>query len=60
MAGEILHPKVLIVPKMSQADRDLMKAELGTLIYNTNTDKLNFCDVAFTANATSWALVTSV
>ena len=58
MSGEILKPKALIVPKVLEATRDLMVAELGTLIYNLDTDKLNFCKTA-AAGAGSWEAVTS-
>ena len=58
--GEILKPSVIVLPKVSTVTRDLMKAELGTIIYNTTTDKINFCDVDRTVGAGSWALVTSV
>ena len=57
---DTLNPLQLVIPNVTEADRDLMVCELGTLIYNTTTDKLNFCDVAFTAAAGSWAVVTSV
>ena len=59
MDDDILNPRALIIPNVSTAVRDTMVSELGTLIFNTTTKKLNFCDVAFTANATSWSVVTS-
>ena len=58
MSGEILKPSVIVVPKVAEATRDLMVAEIGTLIYNTDTDKLNFCKAAAAA-AGSWEAVTS-
>jgi len=57
--NDILIPRVIIIPKMSEADRDLLKAEEGTLIYNTDTNTLNICDVDRVVNATSWGLVTT-
>lgn len=57
---DTLNPMQIVIPNVSQANRDLMACELGTLIFNTDTSKLNFCDVAFTAAAASWAVVTSV
>jgi len=59
MSGEILKPSVIVVPKVAEATRDLMVAEIGTLIYNTDTDKLNFC-VTAAAGAGNWEAVTSV
>jgi len=57
--NEILNPNVIVIPKISEATRDLLKAEEGTLIYNLDTNKLNICDVDRTVGATSWGLVTS-
>ena len=59
MSGEILKPSVIVLPKVSTVTRDLMKAELGTIIYNTTTNKINFADVDRTVGAASWAAVTS-
>lgn len=58
MVEEILNPKALIVPKVSTAVRDTLVAEVGTIIYNTTTNKLNFCK-AQAAAAGSWEAVTS-
>jgi len=33
--------------------------ELGTVIFNSTTKKINVCDVAFTAASTSWSVVDS-
>ena len=54
-----LNPQQLVIPNVSEATRDLMICELGTIIYNTNTNKLDICKVAFTAAAASWGEVTS-
>lgn len=51
--------KSIVLPKMTTAVRDALVAELGTIIYNTTTNKINFCDVDRTAGAGSWAAVTS-
>ena len=56
---EELHPKYLIIPKITEAVRDTLSAEEGTLIYNLDTNKLNVCDVDRTVGATSWGLVTT-
>ena len=58
-SNDILNPSQLIIPKISEATRDLLVAEEGTLIYNLDTNKLNVCDVDRTAGAGSWAPITS-
>jgi hypothetical protein len=50
--------RVLIIPKITAAVRDTLVAEVGTIIYNLNTNKLNFCK-AKAAAAASWEAVTS-
>ena len=55
---DVVNPKWLVVPKMTATARDLLVPELGTLIYNTTTNKLNFAD-GTAAGAGSWAAVTS-
>ena len=58
--NEELHPTVLVIPKMTTTTRDLLIAELGTIIWNTTTLVLNVCDVYDgTANATHWGLITT-
>ena len=60
MGEEILQDlKVLVIPKITQAVRDTLVAEEGTIIYNLDSNKLNVCDVDRTANATSWSIITS-
>lgn len=58
MAGEILRPRALILPKLSTAERDALIAEIGTIIYNTTTNKVNFCKTK-AAGAANWEAVTS-
>ena len=59
MVPEILNDlKQLVIPKYTTTQRDLLVAEIGTLIYNTTTNKLNVCKAAV-ANANSWEAVTS-
>ena len=55
----VLLPKVLVIPKYTEANRDLLVAEEGTIIYNLDTNVLNICDVDRTAGDTSWGLVTT-
>lgn len=54
-----LNPQQIVIPNVSEAVRDTMICELGTIIFNTDTSKLNFCDVAFTAASGSWSIMTS-
>jgi hypothetical protein len=58
MAEDILRPKALVVPSYTTADRDLMYAEKGTIIYDSTQDKFCFCKYVGTG-ATSWELITS-
>jgi len=58
MAGEILKPIALVLPKMTTAVRDTLVAEIGTIIYNTTSNKVNFCKTA-AAGAANWEAVTS-
>lgn len=50
--------KQLVIPKYTTAQRDALVAEVGTIIYNTSTNKLNFCK-AKAAGAGNWEAVTS-
>jgi len=47
-----------IIPSVAEAVRDVMVADVGTIIFNTTTSKLNFCKTK-AAGAGSWAAVTS-
>ncbi len=58
MAGDILNPKALIIPVITTAVRDTLVAEVGTVIFNSTTSKLNFCKTK-AAGAGSWEAVTS-
>lgn len=48
----------MIVPSVTTAVRDVMVADVGTLIWNTTTSKLNVCKTK-AAGAGSWEAVTS-
>lgn len=48
----------LVVPSVSTAVRDAMVADVGTIIFNVTTSKLNFCKTK-SAGAGSWEAVTS-
>lgn len=59
MVEEILNNlRTLVFPKMTTTVRDTLVAEVGTVIYNTTTNKLNFCITA-AAGAGNWEAVTS-
>ena len=53
-----LNPLSLVIPKMTTSVRDTLIAEVGTIIYNTTTNKLNICITA-SAGSGSWEAVTS-
>ena len=57
--NEILNPVSLVLPNYTTTQRDLMVVELGTVIYNITTNKINICVVGQTAAAASWEAVTS-
>ena len=50
--------KHLVVPSYTTAVRDTLIADVGTIIFNTTTSKLNFCKTKAAA-AGSWEAVTS-
>jgi hypothetical protein len=50
--------KHLVIPIYTTAVRDTLVADVGTLIYNSTTSKLNICKTKAAA-AGSWEAVTS-
>jgi hypothetical protein len=48
----------LVIPSVTTAVRDTMVADVGTIIWNTTTSKLNVCKTKAAA-AGSWEAVTS-
>ena len=61
MAGiptDLLYPRALILPSVTTAVRDTMVADVGTIIYNSTTNKLNYCKTK-SAGAGSWEAITS-
>ena len=54
-----LNPVSLVLPNYTTTQRDLMIVELGTIIFNTTTSKVNVCDTGQTAGAGAWIVVTS-
>ena len=59
MTEEILRPKALVVPSVTTAVRNTMKAEKGTIIYDSTQNKLCFCKNS-ADGAANWELITSV
>ena len=57
--NEHLNPVSLVLSNYTTTQRDLLIVELGTIIFNITTSKVNVCDVGQTAGSTSWAVVTS-
>jgi hypothetical protein len=53
-----LYPQSLVLPIVTTAVRDTMVADVGTIIYNSTTNKLNYCKTK-AAGAGSWEAVTS-
>lgn len=58
-SNDHLKPRSLTLPNYTTTQRDLLIVELGTIIYNTTTSKVNVCDVGRTAGSGSWVVVTS-
>lgn len=56
--NDILNPKQLVIPVLTEAIRDTLVAEVGTIIFNSDTSKLNFSKTK-SAGAGSWEAVTS-
>ena len=54
-----LYPQSLVLPIFTSTVRNTLLADVGTLIYNSTTNKLNFCKTK-SAAASSWEAVTSV
>ena len=54
-----LYPKSIVLPIVTSTVRNTLLADIGTLIYNSTTNKLNICK-AKVAAAASWEAVTSV
>ena len=56
--NEILNPLSLVLPIVTEAIRDTLLADVGSIIYNSNTNKIDIC-IAKVAAAASWEEVTS-
>ena len=55
---EVLNPNTLVLPNMTTANRDLALCDVGTVIFNTTTSKLNFCKTRAVGSG-NWEAVTS-
>jgi len=55
--ADILNPRSLVIPNISEAVRDTMAGQLGMLIYNTDTNLLDVC-VNVAVAAASWKEIT--
>ena len=56
---EELYPKSLVLPHFTTAERRALAADIGTLVYDTDLNKICFAKSKSVAT-TSWELVTSV
>ncbi len=54
-----LYPKHLVLPHYTDAQRNALIADVGTIIFNSSDNKLDFCK-AKVAAAASWERITSV
>lgn len=54
-----LYPKSLVLPHYTDTERNLLIADVGTLIWNTSDSAINVCK-AKVAAAASWDKVTAV
>lgn len=55
---DIIYSKVLVLPKVTKAVRDTMKAEIGMIVYNTDSKTLNVSRVA-SVGSTAWTVISS-
>ena len=58
-SNDHLKPRSLVLPNFTTTQRDLLVVELGTIIFNITTGKINVCVTGQTAGAGSWEAVTS-
>jgi len=57
-SNDILNPVSFTLPHVSEAVRNTMAGEVGMLIWNTDTNKIDVCKSS-TVAAASWGEVTS-
>lgn len=58
-SNDHLKPRSFTLPNFTTTQRDLLIVELGFMIFNTTTSKVNVCDVGQTAGSGSWIVLTS-
>ena len=58
METELRNLKQLTLPIYTEAVRDTLLADVGTVIFNSTTSKINFCK-ARAVGAGNWEAVTS-
>ncbi len=58
MSGEIIRPASLVLPSYTTTERDLLNADIGTIIFNSTTLKINFCHEKAIGSG-NWQAVTS-
>ena len=56
---EELYPKSLVLPHYTDAERNALLADVGTVIWNTSDNAINVCK-AKVAAASSWDKLTAV
>ncbi len=56
--NEILNPISLVLPVVTETIRDTMAGQVGQIIYNSTTNKIDICKSS-TVAAASWGEVTS-
>lgn len=54
-----LYPKHLVLPHYTDAQRNALLADVGTLIYNSTDDEIDFCTTK-AAGAANWHRLSSV
>lgn len=57
-SNDILYPTALVLPIVTTTVRDTLVADVGTIIFNSTTSKLNFCKTK-AAGSGNWEAVTS-
>ena len=58
--NEVLNPINIVIPNLTTTNKELLLAEVGTLVYDITLAKLSVCVTARTAGGAAWEDVTSV
>jgi len=59
LSNDLLYPISLVLPSLTTAQRRALAADIGTLVYDTDLNKIVFSKSKTVATA-SWEIVTSV